>query len=113
MRIEGESGLVVSTDVLPFQRKKIATLVRANPRAGCNWKYSYSLSYVRVPRAPAPAVWWRKPVIGLLTPLARGRVASACRGKAVVAPFATHDPLPVPRACVPLRLWGCAGGNQR
>ena len=43
MRIEGASGLTSVVEILPFEIKRVCRLVRANPKGGCSWKFSYSL----------------------------------------------------------------------
>lgn len=58
MKLEGVTGLVVSVSVMPFERKRVAALVRSNPRAGCNWKYSYSLACVlHSPALSGSSLW--------------------------------------------------------
>ncbi len=46
MKIEGVAGLKAVVEVLPFEIKKVCVLARDNPRAGCSWKFSYTLRCV-------------------------------------------------------------------
>jgi hypothetical protein len=43
MKLEGVTGLKSVVEVLPFEIKRVCTLFRDNQRAGCSWKFSYSL----------------------------------------------------------------------
>ena len=54
MKLDGVAGLKSVVEVLPYEIKKVCTLMRDNPRAGCSWKFSYSLRCVA--GCPVPSI---------------------------------------------------------